>query len=57
MEFMNGAFEVGPGGIINIPNFMTIASGIQVTLRLLLPTTCDVAVLVLLRGGIYEVCH
>jgi hypothetical protein len=46
---MNCAVEVDAGCIINIPNFMTIASGIQVILRLLPSTVCDVSVLVLLR--------
>jgi hypothetical protein len=32
---MKCAIEMGSGGVINIPSFMTIDSGIEVTLSLL----------------------
>jgi hypothetical protein len=43
------------GGTINTSDFMTIGSGIQVILRYITSTISEVAKLVLLMIGIYEV--
>jgi hypothetical protein len=53
---MTYTVEMTPGGLLYAPSFMTIDSGIQVLLRLLLKKF-EAAVLVLLLGGIYEVRH
>jgi hypothetical protein len=49
------AVEMVSGGMTYTQRLMTIGLGIQVILRLL-PQQFEVAVLVLLNGGIYEAC-
>jgi hypothetical protein len=44
-------------GMKYVPDFMTIHSGIQVKLRLFPYRILGVVVLVLLMGGIRDICH
>jgi hypothetical protein len=53
---MKYVIEISSGGMIYIPNFMMIGSGIQIILSIL-PQQFEAAVLILLMGGIYEACH
>jgi hypothetical protein len=55
--FMKHALEMASDGMIYIPSFMKIGSGHACNIKVIISTIWEAAVLVLLMGRIYDVCH